>query len=98
MADSLELVAGKSPEQVPGQVERGADGAPFRALVDEALLEFVGEREVAAVVLTERSRAHDGSQVADLPAAGVAGVQLVGEIPVVVASAAVADSCVHQSR
>ncbi len=53
LADSPELVAGELVEEGPGEVERGVDGAALRSLVDEPLLEVVGEGEIAAVVLAQ---------------------------------------------
>ena len=91
LADSGQLVAGEPPEQVACEVECCRDVPPLLALVHEPLLEVVGEGEVAAVVLAERGGADDGGQVADLPSPGVAGVELVGDVAVVVAGAARAD-------
>jgi hypothetical protein len=98
LADALELVSGESGEEVPGEVERAVDAAPLRTLVDEVLFEVVGEGEVAAVVLAQRGGADDGSQVADLPSPGVAGVELVGQVAVVIAGAARADSGILPSQ
>jgi len=99
LGDSVEKLLGVDPEQVPGLVEAIEDGALLVcALVDVRLLELLEELERKLVLVGQRLLTDDGLHGCGVATDGVLGVQLVGHVAVVLASVALANSGLHQTR
>src|SRR6056297_2963627 len=96
--EARELALGKLGEGRPGDLERLLDAAVLGALVDEHLLELVGERQVQLVRLGQGVLAGDRDEASQVQAVRVRRLELVGDVLVVGAGLALADAVVHQSR
>jgi hypothetical protein len=99
LGDSVEKLLGVDPEQVPGLVEAVEDGALLVcALVDVRLLELLEELKRKLVLVGQRLLTDDGLHRCGVATDGVLGVQLVGHVTVVLASVALADGGLHETR
>ncbi len=97
-ADATILRGGDAAQDAPTDVQRLLDGALLVALVDQLALELLREAQVLAVQLAQRLLTDDRHQAPRFLTLGVAGVELVGQVTVVLPGAILADAVVHQAR
>ena len=95
--DPLQVGLGQRAQERPGELERLLDAPAVAALVDERLLEVVGEGEIAAVSFRERRLADDRDEPAQVAPTCQRGVELVGDGSVVLAGLVRPDAGVHES-
>jgi len=97
--DPLQHLLGEDPEQLPADVKRLKDSTVLIvALCNEVLLELAKELEVEQVIWGESLLADHRLRGLDVLANGVAGVQLVGNVRVVLPGHALANGRLHQPR
>lgn len=98
LGDTVEEVRRVDAEEVPGDIEGLEDGAGLvGGLVDEGAFELVEELEGELVFGGEGVFSDDGFHGSGVSANGVFGVELVGDVGVVGAGAALADGGLHQT-
>lgn len=85
--DPLQHLLGEDPEQLPANVQGFEDGTVLVvALGDEVLLELGKELEVEEIVGGEGLLTDNGLHGLDVLTDGVASVELVGHVRVILAS------------
>lgn len=97
LRDAIQQFLGVNPQQTPREVDALVDGAALvRRLVDEGAFELVEEFQGELVFGREGFLADDGFHGGGVPADGVFGVELVGDVAVVFAGVAFADGGFHE--
>jgi hypothetical protein len=97
--NSLQHLLGEDTQQLPANVQRLEDGTVLVvALGDEVLLELAEELEVEQVVGGERLLADHSLHGLHVLADGVARVQLIGHVRVVLPGHVLTDGRLHQTR
>lgn len=96
--DTFKHLLGEDTEQLPADVQ-GFENCAILVVTlrDEVLLELGEELEVQQVVGRERLLTDDGLHRLHVLADGVASVQLVGNVGVVLTGHALADGGLHQT-
>ena len=94
----LQHLLGEDSEQLPSDVQGLEDGSVLvTALSDEVLLELSEEFQVEEIIRRESFLADDSLHGLHVLADGVAGVQLVGDVGVILAGHALADGGLHET-
>lgn len=96
--DTLQHLLGEDTQQLPANVQGFKDGAfHVRALRDEGLLKLGQELQVEQVISCESLFTHHGLHGLQILGNGIASIQLVGHVGVVLAGHALADGRLHES-
>jgi len=96
---SLQHLFGENSKQLPSDIKGFKDRSVLvSTLSDEVLFEFAQEFQVEQIVGRQSFLTHHGLHSLHVFANSVAGVQLVGDIRVILASHALANGGLHQTR
>eukprot|EP00050_Salpingoeca_kvevrii_P005899 m.286285 g.286285 ORF g.286285 m.286285 type:complete len:410 (+) comp11542_c0_seq1:188-1417(+) len=99
VVDALEHLLGEEAEQLPANVERLEHGAVLIwALVDELLLKLLEELEVQEILRAEGLLTDDGLHGLHILANGIACIQLVRHLAVILARHLVTNGRLHKTR